>query len=599
VEPEPIVVSEETTIYTEPLRPDGTVDYAAALNAKYGKGVTAENNLAVGLLDLYGVTLLGEAESLAELRRIDPGFVRRVERLLETKLPETPVARWTELDAFVEALPDEKLPEAYREIRRAQATERAAWDEQLPGWEEFEESAEPPSFAPRDMTIEEGEVIDLDKSRHAPALTEAMATGWRRLEALARARYDVAMQRPWKRDEFPALAMWLDANAEALDGLADLAGRERYHWPVVVAPDECLVDASLFDLWLVRQGARALCMRALLRAGQGHRSQAIDELGRVLRIGRTLDQGRWIIERVVGASIVDQAASSLGQIVMGDITPGELRQVIQVTASLPGVGPSVQRVRDETLALHDVIQGLATGRGEEGWALQQRPEIDTSLDWTRMLRRATWVVDNTGTSVAGNDPYTRRRMAEKSGAAFQQLTDEMLEYAEFIKSWVGQAVLVLSPASYKRRVGSDAIWWLLVTIMTPSVENFPDIAEETAVRVKLVHTAAGLRLTQLQTGRLAESLDEVSEHLVLAADDPFARGPLTYSKTDEGFLLYSWAGNLADDGGDEYDDLVIRYPPREVEVSEPSASFYPGAGYLEEPEGSEAIDAEQEHDNGE
>ena len=31
--------------------------------------------------------------------------------------------------------------------------------------------------------------------------------------------------------------------------------------------------------------------------------------------------------------------------------------------------------------------------------------------------------------------------------------------------------------------------------------------------------------------------------------DPFGPGPLTYRKTDNGFLLYSWGANRQDDGG--------------------------------------------------
>ena len=46
-----IRISPETTYLTEPVRADGTIDYAAALNAKYGAGVTPENNAAVPLCE--------------------------------------------------------------------------------------------------------------------------------------------------------------------------------------------------------------------------------------------------------------------------------------------------------------------------------------------------------------------------------------------------------------------------------------------------------------------------------------------------------------------------------------------------------------------
>ncbi|HEY4330199.1 MAG TPA: hypothetical protein VGN88_10725 [Phycisphaerae bacterium] len=50
----PFTVSKETTGITGPLRADGTVDYVAALNEKYGKGVTPENNGFVKWLEVVG-----------------------------------------------------------------------------------------------------------------------------------------------------------------------------------------------------------------------------------------------------------------------------------------------------------------------------------------------------------------------------------------------------------------------------------------------------------------------------------------------------------------------------------------------------------------
>jgi hypothetical protein len=50
----PFVVSKETTGIVSPLRADGTVDYVAALNDKYGKGVKTEENAFVGWLKVCG-----------------------------------------------------------------------------------------------------------------------------------------------------------------------------------------------------------------------------------------------------------------------------------------------------------------------------------------------------------------------------------------------------------------------------------------------------------------------------------------------------------------------------------------------------------------
>jgi beta-lactamase regulating signal transducer with metallopeptidase domain len=52
----PFSISKQTTVLTEPLLPDGTPDYVAAFNAKYGKNVTPENNGFIPFLKIHGTS---------------------------------------------------------------------------------------------------------------------------------------------------------------------------------------------------------------------------------------------------------------------------------------------------------------------------------------------------------------------------------------------------------------------------------------------------------------------------------------------------------------------------------------------------------------
>lgn len=49
-----VTISKETTYFTEPLRPDGGVDYVAAFNKRLSEGVTPENNALIPLLQATG-----------------------------------------------------------------------------------------------------------------------------------------------------------------------------------------------------------------------------------------------------------------------------------------------------------------------------------------------------------------------------------------------------------------------------------------------------------------------------------------------------------------------------------------------------------------
>ena len=65
-----IILSPETTRILEPLNPDGTVNYLEAINSRYSKGVTPENNAAILLLQLVGPEILpGEIRDTA-LKRL-------------------------------------------------------------------------------------------------------------------------------------------------------------------------------------------------------------------------------------------------------------------------------------------------------------------------------------------------------------------------------------------------------------------------------------------------------------------------------------------------------------------------------------------------
>ena len=50
----PIEVAEDTTVLTQPLLEDGTVDYFSVVNERFGQGVTPENNAMVGYVRAFG-----------------------------------------------------------------------------------------------------------------------------------------------------------------------------------------------------------------------------------------------------------------------------------------------------------------------------------------------------------------------------------------------------------------------------------------------------------------------------------------------------------------------------------------------------------------
>ncbi|MCL2119468.1 MAG: hypothetical protein FWH27_13680 [Planctomycetaceae bacterium] len=74
-----ITISPETTYITEPLLPDGRVDYYGAINRRLSEGVTCENNIFAGIFSLIPGEEYALIEALHEGRENDPDLKSRFE----------------------------------------------------------------------------------------------------------------------------------------------------------------------------------------------------------------------------------------------------------------------------------------------------------------------------------------------------------------------------------------------------------------------------------------------------------------------------------------------------------------------------------------
>jgi hypothetical protein len=67
-QPAAFTVSSETTFFTQPVRGDGTIDYAEAINARLSEGVTPAKNAAIPLLEAAAMAPGDRAEHYAKVR---------------------------------------------------------------------------------------------------------------------------------------------------------------------------------------------------------------------------------------------------------------------------------------------------------------------------------------------------------------------------------------------------------------------------------------------------------------------------------------------------------------------------------------------------
>lgn len=241
----PPTLGRETTYVTGPLRSDGSINYLAALNARMGEGVTPENNAARPLMQVLAYLQCEGAGDQETAQRPKPDS-EGCDRLLQA--------------LGVAPLPaDQRLRSIYLFLT---ADERRLADRQQPGeancWDE--ESA--------------------------------------------------AQNAPWTAEELPIAYRAMQANEAALDRVVVASRLPRYHIPrYTMSSDGLLIAMLLPDVQSMRDAARRLVSRGMLRLAEGKPAAAAEDFLACHRLGRLMAQESTIVCWLVG-TIMDQIAMS-------------------------------------------------------------------------------------------------------------------------------------------------------------------------------------------------------------------------------------------------------------------------------------------------
>ncbi len=91
-----IRIGPDTTFITGPLKPDGTVDYAAAYNLTMGKGVTPKNNAAIPLLRIFGAN-----------KKVLGSHWRQILKEMHFTAGRRPVPHWVNFKKYLKQHPAE------------------------------------------------------------------------------------------------------------------------------------------------------------------------------------------------------------------------------------------------------------------------------------------------------------------------------------------------------------------------------------------------------------------------------------------------------------------------------------------------------------
>lgn len=479
----PYTVSKETTFFTEPLRADGSVDYADAINQRISKGVTPENNASV---------LIWRA-----------------------------------------AAPKE-IPERLRARYFARM------------------GVEPPSEQGNYLC----DLYDYLENNGQPPITE-------RQRELAAEQMDVALSRPWSRDEFPLIAQWLAANEKPLALIVEASKRPRRFDPLIYdgGDDDLLVAMLLPAVSIYRNATRLLCVRAMLKAKENDVAGAWDDVMSCYRLSRLIGQGPTLVESLVAIAIDSTSFAATGALLentqiggevlarmrqdMAALTPQRrLAEIIDQSERLLYLG-CVALMAKQGLSKFDVIFRLSSGGQSQPSFIDALVEMvgKTAIDWDHILRKGNQWYDRIVAAL--NKPSLVQRRV-----AMIQLRDEL---RDLDKSAVDLTGILLERLLRPRQAVSDRVADILIVLLFPSIETCVLAEDRWVVQHEVLATGLAAAAYAHEHGRLPEDLEQlVPKYLPRVPDDILSDPPgvsIRFKKTDGGCIIYSVGRNGRDDQG--------------------------------------------------
>jgi hypothetical protein len=406
-----------------------------------------------------------------------------------------------------------------------------------------------------------------------------------RARELIDTEFNIAMTRPWSKDEFPEVYKWLQVNGRHVAKVIEGASRPKYFSPLIVPEVEAggmsgLIATLLPGIQASRAVARFLMCRALLNIKAGNADAAWSDLMAMHRIGSMIAKGPTLIESLVGIAI-NQIAAQGDRIFLDqmEMTAGRLAKCRKDIAALPPMPDMIEQLDwCERMIYLDCVLLLGVGQTEAlGLAGARVPGADEGVLKTVLTRLAIVSVDWNTVMRTGNEMYDRLIVAMKKNTfkereAALTKVDEIIDQTRENTSFAG-FLKVVSETGSSRAAMSEMAANTMVALLLPAVRAVNGARERSAQTRHNLEVAFALAEWKLKNGSYPESLDKlVPQYLAKVPFDGFAGKPLIYRLEGEGFLIYSIGQNLQDEGGRWFDDQPRGDDPR-VRIPIPAEEY--------------------------
>jgi hypothetical protein len=167
------------------------------------------------------------------------------------------------------------------------------------------------------------------------------------------AQHGRALLAPWSLFDAPLIAIWLRLNDSNIENAEQIVRSHPRYW--VPPPGDMAMDAPSPSRLGVRVIANAVRARTLRRAAARDTDGARRDLMLGLRLAALVDQGPWLVDRLVGAAVRGIAAEPV--VALANPSPPDRVAAAALLAELRALPPSTPL--DEVLDVTERLQMLA------------------------------------------------------------------------------------------------------------------------------------------------------------------------------------------------------------------------------------------------
>ncbi|MCC9609609.1 hypothetical protein LOC68_04360 [Blastopirellula sp. JC732] len=437
-------------------------------------------------------------------------------------------------------------------------------------------------------------IVELDSSDHYLQLITAWASEKWQIDLSQGGDYDFDPrnyvydldQNPWRREQIPPVAQWVDDQRVHLDRLFDLENCHASYWPSL--DDSQLQECGVEEPPNVRLAICGLCIRANMHIGEGDAAAAWRDLKTCWRICRTYPTPPSQLQIAIGCALEPVVADRTHRLLSSGVCDRELLD--EISAFLRDLPPLPNCA--------DVAESFSRLAALEGAAYHDEVTVAYAEQFTPERRRYLLHL-----------PYNKNTTLQRINQVYDKLhgvltIDDIPQFdiaarlwqadaEERFRSWDGNYAAFSATLNQSVRgvFIADMTYAHWASEWIDQKRNWNRCRQE----LRLLQVTTALQQYRATNDEYPKSLDRLAEllDLDLTIDLYLPTERLIYERRDPGFLLYSRYVDGTDNGGDSITqriedgewlkdqlietlmaedllDLVVRYPiPNWLDLEKP------------------------------